>query len=124
MGPCSRSPPYGALDRHRLAALPITYCIPVMMEHCGDGTVHDSSVTGCCTWVAQRRMKAMQRELELKVELSPAEIVQLEVAAPSAGLGIGPAQHKELRSVYFDTPDHDLHAAGISLRLRRQNGGW
>jgi inorganic triphosphatase YgiF len=21
-------------------------------------------------------------------------------------------------------PKHDLHAAGISLRLRRQNGGW
>jgi len=31
---------------------------------------------------------------------------------------------KKLRTVYFDTPKHDLHAAGISLRLRHQNGGW
>jgi triphosphatase len=31
---------------------------------------------------------------------------------------------RKLRTVYFDTPKHDLHAAGISLRLRCQNGGW
>src|SRR5262249_23998027 len=45
-----------------------------------------------------------------------------EVAA--GDLGIGPPSTKELRTVYFDTPEHDLHAAGVSLRLRRQDGGW
>src|SRR5262249_17912717 len=39
-------------------------------------------------------------------------------------LSIGPAATKELRTVYFDTPKHDLRAAGVSLRLRRQDGGW
>src|SRR5215831_3539372 len=39
-------------------------------------------------------------------------------------LGLGPAATKELRTVYFDTPEHDLRAAGVSLRLRRQDGGW
>ena len=43
---------------------------------------------------------------------------------PEGELGIGPPTGKKLRSVYFDTPEHDLHAAGISLRLRRQNGDW
>jgi CYTH domain/Sulfatase len=37
------------------------------------------------------------------------------------GLGRPP---KKIRSIYFDTAEHDLHGAGISLRLRRQNGGW
>src|SRR5437899_8887264 len=43
---------------------------------------------------------------------------------PEGELGIGPPTRKKLRSIYFDTPEHDLHAAGISLRLRRHNGSW
>ena len=66
----------------------------------------------------------MQRELELKVELSKSDVERLGGELPLGELGIGPATRKKLRSVYFDTPEHDLHAAGISLRLRRQNGGW
>ena len=66
----------------------------------------------------------MQQELELKVELSKSDVERLEGELPVGELGIGPPTRKKLRSIYFDTPDHDLHAAGISLRLRRQNGGW
>src|SRR5262249_11029380 len=40
------------------------------------------------------------------------------------GIGIGPATAKRLRSIYYDTPEHDLHAKGISLRVRRQDGAW
>src|SRR5262245_14714893 len=64
------------------------------------------------------------QELELKVELDKSDVDRL-AGEPAAGdLIIGPAATKELRTVYFDTPGHDLHAAGIALRLRRQNGGW
>src|SRR5262245_14123578 len=66
----------------------------------------------------------MQRELELKVELSKYDVERLEGELPIDELGIGPPTRKKLRSVYFETPEHDLHAAGISLRLRRRNGGW
>ena len=66
----------------------------------------------------------MQRELELKVELSKSDVERLRGELPAGEFGIGPPTRKKLRSVYFDTPEHDLHAAGISLRLRRHNGGW
>ena len=64
------------------------------------------------------------QELELKVELDKSDVDRL-AGEPAAGdLNIGPAATRELRTVYFDTPEHDLRAAGISLRLRRQDGGW
>jgi inorganic triphosphatase YgiF len=64
------------------------------------------------------------QELELKVDLSKSDVDRLAGEFAGADLGIGPATTEELRTVYFDTPEHDLHAAGISLRLRRQDGGW
>src|SRR5262245_10532946 len=66
----------------------------------------------------------MQRELELKLELSRSDVERLGGELPQGEIGIGPPARKKLRSIYFDTPEHKLHAAGISLRLRRQNGGW
>src|SRR5262245_12587150 len=70
------------------------------------------------------RAGPMQRELELKVELSKSDVERLGGELRIGELGIGPPTRKKLRSVYFDTPEHDLHAAGIALRLWRQNGGW
>jgi inorganic triphosphatase YgiF len=64
------------------------------------------------------------QELELKVELSKSDVDRLAGEFAAGDLGIGPAATKELRTVYFDTPEHDLHAAGVSLRLHRQDGGW
>ena len=66
----------------------------------------------------------MRRELALKLELSKSDVERLCGELPEDELGIGPPTRKKLRSIYFDTPEYDLHAAGISLRLRRQNGGW
>jgi inorganic triphosphatase YgiF len=66
----------------------------------------------------------MPRELELKVELSPRAIERLARELPETDLTIGPASTKKLRTIYFDTPTHGLHEAGLSLRLRSQNGGW
>jgi triphosphatase len=66
----------------------------------------------------------MPRELELKLELSKSDVQRLGSELPVGDPSVGPTATKKLRTVYFDTPKHDLHAAGISLRLRRQNGGW
>lgn len=66
----------------------------------------------------------MQRELELKVELSGSDVVRLEGDLPVSELDIGPLSSTRLRSIYFDTPEHSLHAAGISLRVRHRDGGW
>jgi inorganic triphosphatase YgiF len=67
----------------------------------------------------------MARELELKVELSHADAARLSGAQfPDDDLTIGAPATKKLRSVYFDTPDYDLHAAGLTLRLRREEGSW
>jgi len=64
------------------------------------------------------------QELELKVELDKFDVERLAGESVDSDLSVGPVATKELRTVYFDTPEHDLHAAGVSLRLRRQNGGW
>jgi len=64
------------------------------------------------------------QELELKVELSKSDVDRLAGEIATGDLGLGPAATKELRTVYFDTPEHDLRAAGVSLRLCRQDGGW
>jgi inorganic triphosphatase YgiF len=66
----------------------------------------------------------MHRELEIKVELSRSDVARLEGDLPASDLGIGPVSSTRLRSIYFDTPEHDLHAAGISLRVRHQDGAW
>jgi inorganic triphosphatase YgiF len=66
----------------------------------------------------------MQRELELKVELSSSAIERLAGELPKTDLSIGPASTEKLRTIYFDTPAHGLHEAGLSLRLRSQDGGW
>src|SRR5262245_1017456 len=66
----------------------------------------------------------MQREFELKVELTKSDMKRLIGSDGAHGIGIGPATAKRLKSVYYDTPKHDLHAKGISLRVRRQHGAW
>src|SRR5262245_367511 len=66
----------------------------------------------------------MQRELELKVELSDGGIKRLAGELPEMDLRVGPASTQKLRTIYFDTPTHGLREAGISLRLRSHNGGW
>ena len=56
-------------------------------------------------------------EVELKLEVAPADWRKLEAIVPAASSD-GAAEH--LVSTYFDTPKHALRDAGLSLRVRRQ----
>ncbi len=62
------------------------------------------------------------REFELKLELTKDDFDRIRRnSLLKSSKGAKPSK-KTLRSVYFDTPDHRLHAEGLSLRLRDQNG--
>jgi triphosphatase len=63
------------------------------------------------------------KELELKLELMPQELQRIGAHPALEPVTVGmPATHT-LYSIYFDTPDHQLRAHGISLRLRSTDGG-
>lgn len=55
-------------------------------------------------------------ELELKLEFDTADRRRLESAPPLSGTE---RETHRLVSTYFDTPTHELHEAGFSLRVRR-----
>jgi len=63
------------------------------------------------------------QELELKVELSKSDVKRL-AGALGCTPAIGSPAIKGQRTVYFDTPEHNLNAAGLSLWLRWQDGHW
>ena len=57
----------------------------------------------------------MDQEIELKLELSSEAAEAFEQLA----LLPGESDRAELKAVYFDTPDRQLHAQGYTLRIRR-----
>jgi triphosphatase len=57
-------------------------------------------------------------EIELKFLCAPADLAAVLAAAPA-----GDDDVRELISVYFDTPAHDLQKAGASLRVRQSKAG-
>jgi inorganic triphosphatase YgiF len=61
------------------------------------------------------------REVELKLEVAPSEL-ETVLAHPLFHERSDGSTTQTLHSTYFDTPDHALQQAGISLRVRR-NGG-
>jgi triphosphatase len=61
-------------------------------------------------------MREPNRELELKVDLTPGELSRL-ASHPKLRSGAAP-ERKALKSVYFDTPGYRLHARCMSLRVR------
>jgi len=60
----------------------------------------------------------MAIELELKLDIAPADVDRLAAAEILPGAPTIIEQHM----VYFDTPDHALAARGLSLRVRSANG--
>jgi triphosphatase len=68
------------------------------------------------------RDAAVQREIELKFEADPDSFDRL-LALPSLQPTLEDLRTASLRSIYFDTPDHALREAGISLRIREDGNG-
>lgn len=58
-------------------------------------------------------------EVELKFQVPPAQREALRRAVATAS-----ARTVRLQARYFDTPERTLAAAGIALRLRREDGQW
>jgi inorganic triphosphatase YgiF len=58
------------------------------------------------------------QEVELKLEVAPSELEKV-LAHPLLGELSDGASTQTLHATYFDTPDHTLQQAGISLRVRR-----
>jgi inorganic triphosphatase YgiF len=67
---------------------------------------------------------ARDRELELKLELTREELQRVGAHPALGPLGAGEPVTRNLRSIYFDTPDHRLRAQGISFRLRSDGDTW
>jgi triphosphatase len=64
------------------------------------------------------------RELELKVELTHHQLQQIDEHRLLKDLSVGQPVTRTLRSIYFDTPDHRLRDAGVSLRVRSDGTNW
>jgi triphosphatase len=58
------------------------------------------------------------QEVELKLEVAPSELEKV-LAHPLLSEQPDGASTQTLHATYFDTPDHTLQQAGISLRVRR-----
>ena len=65
-----------------------------------------------------------ESELELKVELTRDQLQRMRWHPALGDLAAGEPVTRNLRSIYYDTPDHRLKALGISLRLRWDGQGW
>lgn len=63
-------------------------------------------------------------EAELKITLDEAGLARLRRQPALARLRVGERRTQQLVSVYYDTPEHALAAAGVALRLRRVGRGW
>jgi inorganic triphosphatase YgiF len=65
-----------------------------------------------------------QRELELRIELTPEQLHQLDQHPALSEITVEQANTKTLRSIYFDTPDLRLYKAGICLLVHTDGDGW
>ncbi|MFN0263134.1 CHAD domain-containing protein [Tepidamorphus sp. 3E244] len=64
------------------------------------------------------------RELELKLQVDEDALRAIARAAQTLGLADNRPRRRALQSTYYDTPDHALFKAGVSLRVRRSSGRW
>ncbi|WP_181707195.1 CHAD domain-containing protein [Chthonobacter rhizosphaerae] len=63
-------------------------------------------------------------EAELKFQLTRADLARLSAGTGIEDLVVGTTEVADLVTTYWDTPDGDLKAAKISLRVRRRNGAF
>ena len=69
-------------------------------------------------------MRGDHKEFELKFELADEELRRLRSKRLLREIGVDRPVTRVVRSIYFDTPDSALRAAGLSLRLRRDRKAW
>ncbi|MTH98186.1 CYTH and CHAD domain-containing protein [Roseibium sp. RKSG952] len=69
-------------------------------------------------------MSKAGKEIELKLDISPEALEGLKKNGTYSGFTSGRATTRTLQSIYFDTPDQDLRAAKISLRVRKSGRSW
>jgi len=67
---------------------------------------------------------AVMQELELKFVLNEQSEKKLRESPALKRLAGGRPSTASLHTIYFDTPDRALKAAGIALRLRRKGRSW
>ena len=63
-------------------------------------------------------------ETELKITLDAAALARLRRHPALAGMRAAPRRTETLVSIYYDTADQALAAAGVALRLRRVGRHW
>ncbi|SDR31525.1 CYTH and CHAD domain-containing protein [Pseudovibrio sp. Tun.PSC04-5.I4] len=63
-------------------------------------------------------------EIELKLTVDEATLTQLVKAKPPEGFEASAQSTRQLRSIYYDTPDHTLRKARVSLRTRKSDDNW
>lgn len=60
--------------------------------------------------------------MELKLHLASEHLATVATLPELTRIADGPARVRQLRTVYYDTPDLRLFAAGIALRVRHEDG--
>lgn len=76
------------------------------------------TLDACAGFKGRMSSSAERSEVELKLSIDPADVERLELHPL---LRDGP-KPRRLASTYFDTPDHRLRKAGLSLRIRSDEG--
>ncbi len=66
----------------------------------------------------------MQREIELKLLFRPEDIGRLRGLPLIKKLASGRARTRRLVSIYYDTPGRKLRKQFVSLRVRKESGGY
>ncbi len=66
----------------------------------------------------------MAEEIELKLTVAAATLAAVRAHPAIAAVASGRLRSRPLVSAYYDTPEHDLAAAGVALRLRRAGTRW
>lgn len=67
---------------------------------------------------------AATREIELKLLAADGDLDRLARRAAGRCRLLAPPTVRQVRTIYYDTPELDLAAAGLALRLRQDGGRW
>jgi triphosphatase len=69
-------------------------------------------------------VQSVAEEIELKLTASPDVLAAVSSHPAVAVAKRGPMRTTQVSSTYYDTPGHELAAAGVALRVRRAGDRW